>query len=310
MTHKWGTDSPYNDFRGYCNRTFGGRAQKISINAGFTCPNRDGTKGIGGCTFCNNSTFNPDYCDPQTSITQQIEKGIEFFKKYKSDAFLAYFQAYSNTYGETKHILELYNEALSHTKINGIVIGTRPDCISDELLKEMQVISRSKYVAIELGVESCYNATLLKINRGHNWEDSKDAIFRISNYGIPIGVHMIMGLPGESREMMIDEATILSELPISFLKLHQLQIVKGSILGREYNEGKCNLSTWRSEDYIDFCIDFAERLNPDIVIERFISQAPRDMVIAPFWDIKNYEFVHKIEKRFIERDTWQGKRYN
>lgn len=299
----------YSTYREYSLQVFGGRAQKVSINAGFTCPNRDGSKGIGGCAFCNNSTFNPDYCDPNQSVTAQIDRGIEFFKKYKSETFLAYFQAYSNTYGETRHILSLYNEALNHPSISGIVIGTRPDCISDELLDELSVIAKNKYVAIELGVESCYNETLQMINRGHTWEDSMSAIHRIHTRNIPVGVHMIMGLPGESREQMLQEAHILSQYPITFLKLHQLQIVKGSLFGQQYSSNPSLFKFFSASEYIDFCIDFIERLKPSIVIERFISQAPKDLVLAPFWDIKNFEFVHQLEKRIKERDTYQGRLY-
>ncbi len=300
----------YNDFRSYCQRTFGGRAQKLSINAGFTCPNRDGSKGRGGCAFCNNSTFNPDYCDAKKSIAQQIDEGIEFFKKYESETFLAYFQAYSNTYGDTGHILALYREALQHPMISGIVIGTRPDCIANDLLQELQAIATEKYVAIELGVESCNNDTLLRINRGHTWEDSIDAIHRISNVGIPVGVHLIMGLPGETRDFMLSEAETISQLPVNMLKLHQLQIVKGSLFATEYAQDPDNFNLWTADDYIDFCIDFIERLNPEIVVERFVSQAPRDLVVAPFWNIKNFEFVHKLERRMVERNAHQGRLIN
>lgn len=298
--------SRYHTYREYSNKVFGGRAQKVSINAGFTCPNRDGSKGVGGCAFCNNSTFNPDYCDPHESVTAQIDKGIEFFKKYKSDTFLAYFQAYSNTYGETQHILSLYDEALRHPAISGIVIGTRPDCISEDLLESLAVIAKKRYVAIELGVESCYDETLKAINRGHTWQESKEAIERVANKGIPVGVHLIMGLPGETRKMMLDEAEMISQCKVTFLKLHQLQVVKGSKYGQMYTDDASQFNFFNADEYIDFCIDFMERLSPEIVVERFISQAPREMVLAPFWDIKNYEFVHRLEKRMDERDSIQG----
>lgn len=299
-------NSRYYTYRQYSNEVFGGRAQKLSINAGFTCPNRDGSKGVGGCHFCNNSTFNPDYCDPTQSVTTQIERGIEFFSKYKSDKFLAYFQAYSNTYGHTQHVLRLYNEALSHPAISGIVIGTRPDCIADDLLDALAQINQTKYVAIELGVESCYNSTLSAINRGHTWEDSIEAIYRIAAHNIPVGVHLILGLPGESREEMLHMADIISPLPVSFLKLHQLQVVRGSVFGSQYEANPSKFSFFTADEYIDFCIDFLEKLNPHIVVERFISQAPKEMVLAPFWDIKNYEFVHRLEKRIEQRNTRQG----
>lgn len=308
-SYPWESNSRYHDYKTYITKTFGRRMQKISVNAGFTCPNRDGSKGIGGCAFCNNSTFNPDYCDAAISVTKQIEIGLDFFSKYKADKFCAYFQAYSNTYGETQHILSLYREALSHPAINGIVIGTRPDCISDDLLQALSDLSKSHYIAVELGAESCYNATLNAINRGHSWEECVETTHRLDNCGIPVGLHLIMGLPGESREEQLNEATIISQLPITFLKLHQLQIVKGSRFADIYNVTPEHFDLWKADEYIEFCIDFAERLSPHIVIERFISQAPRSLVIAPAWDIKNYEFVHKIEHRLQERNTWQGRLY-
>lgn len=307
--YPWGSESRYYDYRTYVQKMFGERAQKVSVNAGFTCPNRDGNKGFGGCAFCNNSTFNPDYCDAQISVTHQIETGLNFFSKYKANRFFAYFQAYSNTYGETQHILNLYKEALSHPSISGIVIGTRPDCISDELLIALADISKTHYVAIELGAESCYDKTLDAINRGHSWQECVDTTYRIAQYNIPIGLHLIMGLPGETYEEQLSEASIISHLPITFLKLHQLQIVRGSAFADIYSHTPEHFSLWSADEYIEFCIDFAERLSPHIVIERFISQAPRDMVIAPSWDIKNFEFVHKIERRLKERNTWQGRLY-
>lgn len=287
----------YRTYHEYCQEHFGERVQKISINAGFTCPNRDGTKGFGGCAFCNNSTFNPDYCDASVDILQQIDEGIEFFKKYKSNKFFAYFQAYSNTYGDTERIIALYRKALSHPMISGIVVGTRPDCIADDLLDELEILSQEHYIVVELGAESCYDDTLKRINRGHTWQESVDATHRLNDRGILVGMHIIMGLPGETREMLLAEAKIISELPITFLKIHQLQIVKGSAFAKQYAEHPEYFNLWEIENYIDFCVEFAQQLRPDIVIERFISQAPRDLVIAPFWNIKNYEFVHKLEQR-------------
>lgn len=287
----------YRTYHEYCQEHFGERVQKISINAGFTCPNRDGTKGFGGCAFCNNSTFNPDYCDANVDILEQIDEGIEFFKKYKSNKFFAYFQAYSNTYGDTERIIALYRKALSHPMISGIVVGTRPDCIADDLLDELEILSKEHYIVVELGAESCYDDTLKRINRGHTWQESVDATHRLNDRGILVGMHIIMGLPGETREMQLAEAKVISELPITFLKLHQLQIVKGSAFAKQYAEHPEYFNLWKIENYIDFCVEFANQLRPDIVIERFISQAPRDLVIAPFWNIKNYEFVHKLEQR-------------
>lgn len=309
--HPWGSASPYYDYSTYINQTLGGRAQKVSINAGFTCPNRDGSKGVGGCAFCNNSTFNPDYCDPHKSVTQQIDEGIAFFaRKYKSLKYLAYFQAYSNTYGDTRQIVALYREALAHPQICGLVIGTRPDCIADDLIAELKEMARTHYVAVELGAESTNDQTLLSINRGHTWADTLDAIERLHEAEIPIGLHLIMGLPGESHEEQMRRANEISALPITFVKLHQLQIVRGSAFAHIYKECPEHFDLWRAEDYIGFCIDFARQLSPRIVIERFVSQAPKDLVVAPQWGLKNYEFTHRVLNGFRAMGAVQGDRRN
>ena len=298
----------YNDYSAYIRRRFGGRVQKISVNAGFTCPNRDGTKGTGGCAFCNNSTFNPDYCDPRRSVGRQRDDGIAFFSpKYQTQNYLAYFQAYSNTYGDTAAVLAKYREALAHPKVCGLVIGTRPDCLADDLLDALADMAREVYVAVELGAESCSDATLSAINRGHTWAETCAAVNRLAERRIAVGLHMIMGLPGESREFMLSEADTLSALPVDFLKLHQLQIVRGSLFAGRYASSPESFDLWRPDDYAAFCVDFAERLNPRIIIERFVSQAPRGMVLAPQWDIKNFEFTHLVDSLFLRRDTWQGR---
>ncbi|MCU4155573.1 TIGR01212 family radical SAM protein [Carboxylicivirga sp. A043] len=311
MQFPWGHDKRYNDYSSYIKRTFGERVQKVSINAGFTCPNRDGSKGVGGCAFCNNSTFNPSYCGPELSILEQIEKGTSFFRpKYQTQQYLAYFQAYSNTYGETEHLIAQYKQALSHPKVTGIVLGTRPDCISDDLLAVLKEWTKDYYIAIELGAESTSNETLEQINRGHTYEETIDAAERISKAGIPVGLHMILGLPGEDRKRLLEHATEVSRLPISFLKLHQLQIVKGSQFGEIYNEHPDYFNLLAADEFIDLVVDFLELMNPRIVMERFISQAPHDLLMAPRWGLKNFEFVAKVEKRLAERDTWQGRLFS
>lgn len=310
MEYPWGTIKRYNDYSSYIKKNFGERVQKVSINAGFTCPNRDGSKGTGGCSFCNNSTFNPSYCGPELSIVEQIEKGTSFFRpKYQTQQYLAYFQAYSNTYGETSYLIDQYQQALNHPQVTGIVLGTRPDCISDDLLAHLKEWRKKYYIAIELGAESTSNKTLELINRGHSYEETIDAANRISEVGIPVGLHMILGLPGESREELLAHATEVSSLPINFLKLHQLQIVKGSVFGDLYAKDPAYFKLFTAEEFIDLVVDFLELMNPSIVMERFISQAPHDLLIAPKWGLKNFEFVAKVEKRLAERDTWQGKLY-
>lgn len=310
MQYHWGHNKRYNDYSSYIKRTFGERVQKVSINAGFTCPNRDGSKGTGGCAFCNNSTFNPSYCGPELSVIEQIEKGTSFFRpKYQTQQYLAYFQAYSNTYGETSYLIEQYQQALSHPKVTGIVLGTRPDCISDDLLKVLKEWRKEYYIAIELGAESTSDTTLNLINRGHSYAETIDAANRISDAGIPVGLHMILGLPGEGREALLTHAGEVSKLPISFLKLHQLQIVKGSEFGKIYLDQPEYFNLFTAAEFIELVVDFLELMNPAIVMERFISQAPHDLLIAPRWGLKNFEFVAKVEKRLAERNTWQGRRY-
>ncbi len=305
--HPWGSDSPYYDYTTYMRRALGSRVQKVSVNAGFTCPNRDGSKGTGGCAFCNNSTFNPDYCDPRKSVTAQLDEGIAFFaRKYKSLDFLAYFQAYTSTYGDTQHALALYREALAHPRIRGLVIGTRPDCLADDLVDALAELNRNHYIAIELGAETTSDDTLRRINRGHTWADTVEAVRRLSSVGIPVGLHFIMGLPGESRAAQLATASAVSSLPVDFVKLHQLQIVRGSAFGNLYQENPDRFSLWTVDDYTDFCIEFAQHLSPRIVIERFVSQAPRALVLAPSWNLKNYEFTHRLVNEFLRRGAYQG----
>ncbi|HRS68196.1 MAG TPA: TIGR01212 family radical SAM protein [Paludibacteraceae bacterium] len=286
------------------------RVQKISINAGFTCPNRDGSKGVGGCTYCNNQTFNPEYCFPTKSVSEQIEEGIRFFyHKYQTQRYLAYFQAYTNTYGDLENLKEKYEEALAFPQVVGVVIGTRPDCITDELLDYFAELSKHYYVMIEYGVESTNNETLNFINRHHDFETSEEAIRKTAERGIFVGAHLILGLPFESRDVMIGHAKQLSQLPLTMLKLHQLQIVKGTKMAQQFVENSEWFSLFSLEGYIDLAIDFVTYLSPDIAVERFVSQSPKELLLAPSWGIKNFEFADKINKRIVERDLFHGQYY-
>ncbi|RLD67611.1 MAG: TIGR01212 family radical SAM protein [Bacteroidetes bacterium] len=309
--YPWGTKRPFNDYSSYFKKKFKERVQKISIDAGFTCPNRDGTKGKGGCTYCNNDTFNPFYCEPSKSVTQQLNEGVAFFEpKYKTQKYIAYFQAYSNTYGSLDLLKKLYNEALAHPKVIGLVIGTRPDCVNDEILDYLAELSRKYFVVVEYGIESTLDRTLELINRCHSHQESVDAILNTVARNIETGVHMIIGLPGESNEEIIAHATELSKLPIKSLKLHQLQIVKGTVLAKQYTENPQSIRLFQPDEFIDLIIIFLEYLNPNIIIERFISESPLELLIAPKWNgLKNFEIVAKIEKRMKEKDTFQGKYY-
>ncbi len=298
----------YRNYNTVLKNEFGGRIQKISINAGFTCPNRDGSKGVGGCTYCNNRTFIPDYCRPLKRVRQQVEEGIDFFKyKYRDQRYLAYFQAYTNTYASLDTLIGLYEEALAHPLVVGLVVATRPDCVSDKLLDYFSALSARRYVMVEYGVETTSDETLRFIRRGHDYACSVDAITRTAVRGVRVGAHLILGLPNESRATMLAHADSLSRLPIEALKLHQLQLVKGTVMARQHTEHPEWFRLYQVDEYIDLAIDFIERLRPDIGVERFISQSPAEWLIAPDWKLKNYEFLEKLKKRLEARDTRQGR---
>ena len=301
----------YLDYSSFIKLTFGERVQKISLDIGFSCPNRDGSKGFGGCTYCNNDTFNPDYCEPTKSVRQQLEEGISFFsKKYKSQKYLAYFQAYTNTYSDFESLKYLYEEALNVPNVIGLVIGTRPDCISEELIDYLSLLSKKYFISLEFGVESTLNRTLLKVNRCHTFEETRQAFEQCKNKGFHLGAHLILGLPGETKQELLNHAIEISKLPIDTLKLHHLQIVKQAAMAVQYKRNPENFNLFTSESYIDFITDFIGLLRPDIIIERFVSEAPPKLLIAPKWDrLKNFEIVAKIDKKLIEKNTWQGKFY-
>jgi len=299
----------YNSYSSYIKELFSERVQKLSVNAGLTCPNRDGTKGRGGCVYCDNNTFNPEYCKPEKSISEQLKQGISFFsKKYDTMRYLAYFQSYTNTYAKSEKLFKLYQEALSYPGIIGIVIATRPDCINDEILNRIQQMSEKHYVAIEYGIESTLDTTLEFVNRQHTYQESCDAIIKTANKAINTGAHMILGLPGEGREVILSHAKRLSALPLNTLKLHQLQIIRGTRMAEIYKNSPELFTNFSVDEYIELCLDFIEYLDPGIIIERFISQSPPEMLISPRWGLKNFEFVARLEKALESRNTWQGKR--
>lgn len=286
------------------------KVQKISINAGFTCPNRDGNKAVGGCTYCNNQSFSPGYGGKQKTVSQQLSEGIEFFaRKYPSMKYLAYFQSYTNTYDDVDKLIQLYEEALAYPDVVGLIIGTRPDCMPDNLLDYFAELNRRTFLIIEYGLESTLDSTLRFINRGHTYQESVEAIEKTAAKGIYTGAHLILGLPNETRKQILEHANKVSKLPLTTIKLHQLQLIKGTVMARQYREHPDWFNLFEVDDYIDLCVDFAERLNPDFVIERFVSQSPKQLLIAPDWGLKNFEFTAKVLKRFGERDTYQGRLY-
>ena len=298
----------YNEYGFWLKEQLGVKAQKISLNAGFTCPNRDGRVGTGGCTYCNNQTFNPDYCATDKSITQQLEEGKRFFaRKYPDMKYLAYFQAYTNTYDTLSALKAKYEEALSVPDVVRLVIGTRPDCMPPDLLDYLEELNHRTFLIVEYGIESVYDATLLRINRGHTHTQTVDAIIRTAARGIRVGAHLILGLPGETREDMLHEATVLSELPLTLLKLHQLHLIKGTRMAEEYATNPSDFHLFTPDEYIDLIIDFLERLRPDLVLERFVSQSPSSLLAIPGWGLKNHEFVAKVKQRLAQRNAYQGR---
>ena len=301
----------YNDYGTWLTSQVGIKVQKISLNAGFTCPNRDGRVGTGGCTYCNNQTFNPDYCDTSKSIAQQLEEGKQFFsRKYPDMKYLAYFQAYTNTYASLADLQAKYEEALSTPDVVGMVIGTRPDCMPSDLLDYLAELNRRTFLVVEYGIESVYDRTLQRINRGHTHAQTVDAIRRTASRGIKVGAHLILGLPQEDREAMLQEANILSSLPLTTLKLHQLQLIRGTRMADEYTANPSDFHLFTADEYTDLVIDFIERLRPDIILERFVSQSPSSLLAVPGWGLKNYEFVEKVRRRMQERHTHQGRLFS
>ena len=300
----------YNSFTGYYKSKYGSRLQKIVIDAGFTCPNRDGSVSVGGCTYCDNNAFHPSYSTPDKSIMQQMEEGMEFHRRRyrRATGYIAYFQPYSNTYAPPERLKALYAEALSHPNVVGIAIGTRPDCIDEEKLDYLAALSREHIVMVEYGIESCYDATLERINRGHTFDQAVTAVKMTADRGLDVCAHFILGLPGESREMMLESAPVINSLPLTSLKFHQLRIIKGTSMEREFEANPQDFVTFSLEEYIDFFVDILERLRPEIRIERFAGEVPPRFVKSNPWGlIRNVELLRLLEKKLEERDSWQGK---
>lgn len=286
----------YNDFGTWIRKQLPFKVQKISVDAGFTCPNRDGRIGMGGCIFCDNKSFNPAYCSRQKSVTEQLEDGKQFFaRKYPEMKYLAYFQAYTNTYEAVDKLKALYEEALAVEDVVGIVIGTRPDCVSPELFDYLEELNQRTFLIVEYGIESCNDETLRYINRGHDFACTRRAVEETARRGIFVGGHIIMGLPGEDASESLRQAPIVSSLPLTMLKIHQMQIIKGTKLAKLYAERPFHLYT--VEEYIDLITQYIQLLRKDLVLERFVTQSPSDMLIAPKWGLKNYEFTNLLSNK-------------
>ena len=295
--------SYYNDFGTWIRKQFPDfRVQKISIDAGFSCPNRDGRISSGGCIYCDNRTFNPSYCDRKKSITEQLEEGKAFFaRKYPDMKYLAYFQAYTNTYDTVEHLRRMYEEALAVEDVVGIVIGTRPDCMSDELLDYLSELNKRTFLLVEYGIESANDETLRRINRGHDFACCRDAVERTHDRGILTGGHIIIGLPGEDAAESLRQAPIISSLPLDILKIHQMQIIRGTKLAEQYALHPFHVYT--VEEYIDVIVRYIRLLRKDLVLERFVSQSPKELLVAPKWGLKNYEFTNLLNNRL--KELWQ-----
>lgn len=329
QTYDFPDGKRYNSFVGYFKRKYGERLQKIVLDAGFTCPNRDGKVGRGGCTYCDNAAFHPSYSTAGKSLCQQMDEGIEFHKvRYRTtEHYLAYFQSFSNTYAPLERLRELYCEALGHPQVVGIVIGTRPDCVDEEKLDFLADLAHGNVlegwrrslageedrtapiVIVEYGIESCYDQTLKRINRGHDFETARRAVHMTAERGIDVGAHFILGLPGETKQMMLDSCTLINDLPLRSAKFHQLQIVKGTRMEQEYAECPQDFVRFPLDDYLDFFTDMLERLRPDLYIERFAGEVPPRFVNETPWGlIRNVELLRLLDKRLEERNTWQGRK--
>ena len=315
----------YNTFVGYYRRQYGERLQKLVIDAGFTCPNRDGTVGRGGCSFCDNAAFHPSYSTSGKSIAEQIDEGIEFHQvRYRNTKhYLAYFQSYSNTYAPIPRLRELYLAALTHPKIVGIVIGTRPDCVDEEKLDFLAGLKAGEglgdwhrdgfehpVVKVEYGIESCYDETLLRVGRGHDVAVAEKAVRMSAERGLEPGAHFILGLPGETREMLLGQCRFISSLPLHSVKFHQLQIVKGTRMEKEFAQVPQDFLRRSLPDYLDMVIDILERLRPNLYIERVAGEVPPRFVNETQWGlIRNFQILHLLDERLSERNTWQGRLY-
>lgn len=312
MDFPWGDTRRYNSGSRHMRGRFGGRMQKLAIDAGFTCPNRDGTCGTGGCTYCLNTAFNPSYCTPQKSISQQLDDGILFHQRRRVSphGYLAYFQAFSNTYAPFEVLKARYEEALRHPKVQGLIIATRPDCLSEAVLDHLEELQQHTYVALEVGIESCRDATLRRIRRGHDFACTVEAIERCAAHHLPIGAHLIFGLPGETPEHWFSDVALINAMPLQQIKFHQLQIFKNTLIEKEFQEHPEEFHRFAPEQYVRFIADYLERLRPDIIVDRLAGEVPPKYLAVTNWHHLKYEdIVKQVENELEKRGSWQGKNW-
>ena len=302
----------YRDFAAFLSEHFTGKVQKISVDAGLSCPNRDGTISTGGCSYCNNATFSPGYCHQHEPVEEQLHKGTEFFaRKYTDMRYLAYFQSYTGTHGEVHKLIDMYRRALNCEGVVGLIIGTRPDCVPDQLLDELLRLKNvtGRFVMFEFGAESSHDTTLATVNRCHTWAQTVDAVERTKQRGFCVGLHFINGLPGETCQMMLETVDAINCTDIDTVKFHQLQIVRGTRMARQWQSGELIFNEFTLEGYIDHCVDIVARLKPEIAIERFTSQSPDELLISPRWGVKNYQFTNLLNNRLAAAGVTQGCRF-
>lgn len=311
MTYPWGDNRRFNSYNRFLQQQFGKRAQKITLDAGFTCPNRDGTAGTGGCSYCLNAAFNPSYSSADKPVAQQLQEGMDFHRKrYQGDTYIAYFQAFSNTHAPLEKLREIYRPAIEHPQVKGIVIGTRPDCVDEGKLDFFAELQRRMFVSIEYGVESCHDKTLRRINRGHNFECACKAIRLTADRGIHCAAHFIYGLPSETPDLWFNDLREINALPIDSVKFHQLQIIKGTSMQQDFEANPTDFHLFTKDEYIRFIVRITERLNPAFAIERFAGSVPPRFLYTNNWERERYDvLLHKIEKRMEELDTYQGKKF-
>ncbi len=312
MVYPWGDGRRWHSYAAHFRNEMGGRVQKLAVNAGFGCPNRDGTVGWGGCTFCRNDAFTPSYCMSGGDVAWQLREGIEFHRKRyrRASHYLAYFQSFSNTYASPEHLREVYESALAVEGVAGLVVGTRPDCVDDEVLSLLEEFGRDHYVAVEYGIESCYDETLRAVNRGHDFACARRAVEATAARGLPVGGHFILGLPGETEGMLVGQVAAINELPLTSVKFHQLQIFADTAMEADYRAHPERYRFWELAEYIDLFIEVLRRLRPDIAVERFAGEAPPRYHATPGWGlVRNEQLVAMLERRLEERGAWQGELY-
>ncbi len=307
--YSWGNKRRYHSLTDAMRKRYGTRLQKLSVNAGFSCPNRDGTVGVGGCTFCDNDAFSPAYCRPDKSVTEQIDRGLSFIKRRypRATLFVAYFQSFSNTWAPLERLRKVYREALAHPSVSGLVIGTRPDCVDAEKLDYLAALGREHIIKMEFGIESCDDHSLKRINRRHGFSDSVKAIHMAAERNITTGAHLIFGLPGESRKQMLEQVYEINKLPINTIKFHQLQIVKGTAMAIEYDENPGDFHLFDAEAYVAFVCEYIARLRPDIAIERLSGEVPPQFNAGKKWDgIRADNMIAMVEQALEEKQLHQG----